>query len=147
MPYEFTMRRHVEFSETDMAGIVHFSNFFRYTEMAEVAFYRSLGLSVIDASSGIGWPRVHAECDYHLPLHFNDEFDVHLLVEEKRTRSIRFRFKFLKQEGGVSVVAARAKIVAVCVRRTPEGKLESVPIPEAFQTHLQSAPRDLLDGW
>ena len=32
MPYEFKAVRRVEFSETDMAGIVHFSNFFRYME-------------------------------------------------------------------------------------------------------------------
>ena len=47
MPSEFTVRRRVEFSETDMAGIVHYSNFFRYMETVEHAFYRSLGFSVV----------------------------------------------------------------------------------------------------
>ena len=46
MAYEFKVRRRVEFSETDMAGIVHYSNFFRYMEAAEHAFFRSLGLSI-----------------------------------------------------------------------------------------------------
>ena len=36
-------KRRVEFAETDMAGQVHFSNFFRYMEAAEHAFFRSLG--------------------------------------------------------------------------------------------------------
>ena len=40
--HEFTITRRVEFSETDMAGIVHFSNFCRYMEHAEHAFFRSL---------------------------------------------------------------------------------------------------------
>ena len=31
---EFRTTRMVEFSETDMAGIVHFANFFRYMEAA-----------------------------------------------------------------------------------------------------------------
>jgi acyl-CoA thioesterase FadM len=30
MAYEFKAVRSVEFYETDMAGIVHYSNFFRY---------------------------------------------------------------------------------------------------------------------
>ena len=62
MPYEFKAVRRVEFSETDMAGIVHFSNFFRYMETAEHAFYRSLGFSVTlnDFDPPLGFPRVHA---------------------------------------------------------------------------------------
>jgi len=43
MAYEFKVVRRVEFSDTDMAGIVHYSNFFRYMETAEHAFFRSLG--------------------------------------------------------------------------------------------------------
>jgi acyl-CoA thioester hydrolase len=34
MAFEFKLTRRVEFAETDMAGIVHFSNFFRYMESA-----------------------------------------------------------------------------------------------------------------
>ena len=43
MPYEFKLTRRIEFAETDMAGIVHFSNFFRMMEATEHAFFRSLG--------------------------------------------------------------------------------------------------------
>src|SRR5689334_19819650 len=46
MPTEFTVRHLVQFSETDMAGIVHFSNYFRWMEEVEHAFLRSLGMSV-----------------------------------------------------------------------------------------------------
>ena len=46
MSYEFQITRRVEFSETDLAGIMHFSNFFRFMESAEHAFFRSLGFSV-----------------------------------------------------------------------------------------------------
>ena len=47
MTYDFNVERRVEFSETDMAGIMHYSNFFRFMETAEHAFYRSLGHSVV----------------------------------------------------------------------------------------------------
>jgi hypothetical protein len=61
MPYEFKVQRRVEFSETDMAGIMHYSNFFRFMETAEHAFYRSLGHSVVmkEVDPPLGWPRGH----------------------------------------------------------------------------------------
>ena len=46
MPHTFRTRRFVEFSDTDMAGIAHFSSFFRYMESAEHELVRSVGLSV-----------------------------------------------------------------------------------------------------
>ena len=58
--YSFEFQRRVEFHETDLAGIVHFSNFFRYMEDCEHAFYRSLGYSVHEMDDGEGgsvlWP-------------------------------------------------------------------------------------------
>ena len=63
MTDEFRTTRMVEFSETDMAGIMHFSNFFRFMESAEHAFYRSKGFSVDEAKSlGLGWPPAGLVC-------------------------------------------------------------------------------------
>ena len=80
MTYQFRQTRRVQFAETDLAGIVHFSNFYRYMEEAEHAFYRSLGFSVHDMprdapGSKVGWPRVHASADFRNPLRFEEEFD------------------------------------------------------------------------
>ena len=78
MTCEFKWTRRVEFAETDMAGIMHFANFFRYMEMAEHAFYRTLGFSVHETNEGgiVGWPRVMARCDFKRPLRFEDEVEV-----------------------------------------------------------------------
>ena len=78
MPYQYRIIRRVEFSETDMAGIVHYSNFFRYMEAAEHAFFRSIGFSVVtrNVDPPVGWPRVHAECDYRRPIRFEDELEI-----------------------------------------------------------------------
>ena len=64
MAPEFTARRVVEFHETDMAGIVHFANVFRWMEATEHAFFRALGTKVHTNEGGRmqGWARVHAEC-------------------------------------------------------------------------------------
>src|SRR5438445_4034138 len=46
MPTEFSILRRIQFSETDMAGIVHFANFFRMMAEVEHAFLRTVGLRV-----------------------------------------------------------------------------------------------------
>ncbi len=147
MAYEFTMRRRVEFHETDMAGIMHFSNYFRMMEIAESSFYRSLGFSVVMVESGTGWPRVHAECDYARPLRFEEEVEIRLVVAEKRRRSVCYLFKFIKQEGAEAVVAARGKVVAVCAQVSREGKLSSISLPPYFDTQVEAAPAEIVAAW
>ena len=73
---EYRFRRRVQFYETDVAGIVHFSWFYRYMEEAEHALWREAGLSIHPHDSEIGWPRVSASFDFHRALRFEDEFDV-----------------------------------------------------------------------
>ena len=75
MAFEYKVTRRVEFSDTDLAGIMHFSNYFRFMETAEHAFFRSLGYSVVLSRNGLPLclPRVHATCDFFAPLGFEDE--------------------------------------------------------------------------
>lgn len=146
MAYEFKVTRRVEFSDTDMAGLMHFSNFFRFMETAEHGFYRSLGFSVADAATHprVGWPRVHAECDYKKPLRFDDVAEIQLLVAEKRTRSLRFVFRFRKANVDPPMEVARGGVVIVCVRHFPDGHMEPSPIPPEIAAKIQVAPSELL---
>src|SRR5687767_1383765 len=100
----FRMTHRVEFADTDMAGIMHFANFFRLMERTEHAFLRSLGASVHSQHEGrtLGWPRVHVECDFRKPLRFEDEVEVELRVREKRERSLVYDFTFRKLQNGAA---------------------------------------------
>ncbi|PHX94666.1 MAG: 4-hydroxybenzoyl-CoA thioesterase [Pedosphaera sp.] len=146
MASEFKALRRVEFSETDMAGIVHYSNFFKYMETAEHAFFRSLGFSIISRHTDppVGWPRVHASCDYRHPLHFEDEVEIHMLVCEKKAKSLSYLFKFRKLNGPHPVEVARGKLTVVCVTRDAHGKMSSVPIPQDIAEKIEVAPAELL---
>ena len=146
MPCEFKHTRRVEFSDTDMAGIMHFSNFFRFMEGAETAFMRSLGLSVVLSNCGLDvcLPRVHAECDYQLPLRFEDEVLIHLLVEKKATRTLTYQFHFVKLNATPPIEVARGRLIAVCAARQDDGSIKAVPLPQAFADKLQEAPPGLL---
>jgi YbgC/YbaW family acyl-CoA thioester hydrolase len=145
MPYEFKLIRRVEFAETDMAGIMHFSNFFRMMETAEHAFFRSLGFTVhgTENETTIGWPRVSANCDFRAPLRFEEEVEIHLVVAEVRSRSIRYQFIFRKVTDGAEV--ARGSVAAVCasVDKTT-GKLVPVLIPDRIRSQITAAPTGLL---
>ena len=83
MAHEFTTTRRVEFAETDLAGIAHFANFFRWMESAEHEFLRSLGLAVHGDLAGVeyGFVRVHAECDYKRPLHYGELVTIDLVED------------------------------------------------------------------
>lgn len=146
MAFEHQHTRRVEFSDTDMAGIMHFSNFFRFMEATETSFMRSLNRSVVLSKSGLDvcLPRVHAECDYQSPLRFEDEVLVHLLVEKKGTRTLTYQFRFYKLNTQPRKEVAQGRLVAVCAARQPDGSMKSVPLPAAFADQLQEAPAELL---
>ena len=147
MPYEFKTIRRIEFAETDLAGIVHFSNFFRMMEATEHAFFRSLGHTIHRHEDGAttGWPRVSATCDYVRPLRFEDEVEIHLLVAEVRTRSLRYQFVFRKLPERTEV--ARGTIAAVCASVDKHnGKLMPMVIPEDIRDKITAAPTNLLAG-
>lgn len=138
----FRTTRRVEFGDTDMAGIVHFANFFRYMEAAEHAFFRSLGYSVVTTQFAppLGWPRVHASCDYLHPLRFEDEFEIHLRVREKRSKALTYEFLFLKPASPEPQLVARGRITAVCVTRDPQGQMHASHIPHSLADLIQVAP-------
>ena len=87
MAITFSIIRRVEFSETDLAGIMHFTNFYRWMEICEHEFLRSLGLSVDmeDENGRFGWPRVKTSCRFKRPLRFEEEVEVKLIISEIKT--------------------------------------------------------------
>src|SRR4051812_26871541 len=93
---EFSLTRRIQFAETDLAGILHFSNFFRLMEEVEHAFYRSLGLSVVMHHEGqeIGWPRVSATCEYAGPVKFEDELQLTLRITRLGDKSLTYEVDF-----------------------------------------------------
>lgn len=140
MASEFKLRRTVEFHETDMAGIVHFSNYLKYMEGTEIAFLRSLDIPLFE-KTGQGfmtWPRVKAECEYLSPLRFGDTVEVNLQVKEIGTKSLKIAFRFIKVEGDVLTPVARGELTnvyACCDEST--GEMSAREIPESVRGKLR----------
>ena len=123
-----------------MAGIVHFANFFRMMESTEHEFFRSLGFSIHAEESGatIGWPRVNASCDFSRPLRFEDVVEIHLIVAEVRSRSIRYQFIFRNAADGAEVARGAVATVCASVDKTT-GELVAMPIPERIRAKITAA--------
>lgn len=136
MSFEFRLTRRVQFYETDAAGIVHFSNYFRYMEEAEHALWREAGLSIAQRDSDIGWPRVNVAFEYFRPLRFEEEFQAHLRIVEIAEKRIRYSCSLTCNGAKV----ATGTMTVVCVARRPNEPMKAVPIPAQILSHLQVAP-------
>lgn len=132
---EYRLRRRVQFYELDSAGIVHFSWYFRYMEEAEHALWRAAGLSIAPPGSAVGFPRVAAAFDYHRPLRFEDEFDVHIRIAAIKEKSIRYTCALLRDE----MTIANGQLTVVCVRKEEDGTMKAIPIPPEIAARFEVA--------
>jgi acyl-CoA thioester hydrolase len=141
MASSFTTTRRVEFFETDMAGIVHFANFYRYMEQAEHEFFRSFGRSIMEPQpdgSTLGWPRVSGSCNFEAPAFYEDLLEVRIFVERIGVKSLTMRYEFRRGETRI----ARGQMKTVCCIFRHGEPLRSIEIPPAFSEHLQEMPRE-----
>jgi acyl-CoA thioester hydrolase len=132
---QFVHTHRVEFAETDMAGIVHFANFYRWMEETEHAFFRSLGFLIVEKQADgtvIGWPRVRASCSFESPAFYDDLLDIELSITRQGVKSLTMNFVFRRGETRL----ATGELKTVCCRHEPNGKFASIEIPESHRARL-----------
>jgi acyl-CoA thioester hydrolase len=145
MVSEYIHRRRVEFPDTDMAGIMHFSRFFVYMESTEHAFFRSLGFSVVTNINGenYGWPRIEANCSYKNPIKFEDEIDIHLRIREINDKTIFYEFQFYKVTETERIEIATGTLKTICVSMDKKThKMKAVSIPSEIREKIEAIPKN-----
>jgi acyl-CoA thioester hydrolase len=115
------LRRRVSFYEGDPAGIVHFSNYYRYMEEAEYGLWRSAGVS-LEPTDEYAFPRVAASFEFHAPLRFDEEILVHLKIVHIGRTSLRYACRITRGETSI----ATGGMTLVCVSRRD---MRPVPLP------------------
>jgi acyl-CoA thioester hydrolase len=135
MTPEFRYHRRVQFAETDLAGIVHFSWYFRYMEEAEHALWRAAGLSISPEQPTTGWPRVAAAFDYKSPLRFEEEFYVAVRLSAVSRRTLQYGFIVRRGE----TVIGHGLLTAACVTKVPGGGMQSIDLPRGLVERLRGA--------
>jgi len=135
MSVAFTSMRRVEFADTDMAGLIHFTTFYRMMESVEHEFLRSLGTSVVQrggAGQMVGWPRLAAECEFLAPAYFEDELQVTLRVALVGRSSLVLEYEFHRGETSI----AQGRMKTVCCRVDESDGLSAVDIPAELRSRL-----------
>jgi YbgC/YbaW family acyl-CoA thioester hydrolase len=131
----FRYRRRVEFAETDMAGIAHFSVYFRYMEEAEHALWRAAGMTIARAGEETGWPRVAATFEFKAPLRFEEEFDVTVRVDAVTRRTLQYGFSVIRDGTLIGI----GTITVACVTRRPGEAMKAIDLPAEVVDRLRAA--------
>lgn len=138
MSCHFRTTRRVEFCETDLAGIVHFANFYRYMEQAEHEFFRSLGLKIagkLPDGQPFGWPRVTASCSFSAPARYEDIVEARLTILRRGARSLTIRYEFFRDDQPL----ATGEMKTVFCELSPETGMKSVDMPPGYAAALDRA--------
>jgi acyl-CoA thioester hydrolase len=130
------LQRRVQFYETDLAGIVHSSWFFRYMEEAEHALWRAAGLSIATFGEETGYPRLAAQCQFHAPLRFEDEFEVRIRVAEMTRRTMRYECRIVL---GATLVASGSTTIA-CVSKKVGEPMKAIDFPPEVAGRFEVGP-------
>jgi acyl-CoA thioester hydrolase len=114
----------VPFVDTDGAGVVHYSNYFRFFERTEEEFYRHLGFDFTDfRKRGLWFPRVEAFCQYKKPATYGDLLEVELNVEELKEKSTKLSFKVTNEAG--DLIALGYLVIVAAEKQT--GRATQIP--------------------
>jgi 4-hydroxybenzoyl-CoA thioesterase len=105
----------VRFGDVDHAGIVYYPQYFIYFHEAFEDFFDHNGHRYPELLNQrrIGFPTVHIEADYSLPLRYGDSLDIELSVPTVGTRSAVFRYLGFRHGDGKR--ACEARITCACV--------------------------------
>lgn len=124
---QVTIRRYVEWPDTDAAGHYHHSTVIRWMEAAEAELYSRHGL--LDLFGVV--PRVHLEVSHRVRLWFRDQVEITLRVERLGTTSVTFGFTVHRAEE----LAVEGFFTAVHIDPVAG---RSTPWPERTRAALQS---------
>ena len=81
----YTATINVRFYETDMMGIAHHSNHFRWFEMARIEFLRHIGVTLWDMmDEDIVFPIMNVSCNYKEPARFDDTINIETYLYRMR---------------------------------------------------------------
>ena len=124
-----------------MAGIVHFSNFYRFMEEAEHEMFRSLGFKIVENQPDgtvVGWPRVRASCSFEAPAYYDDLIDIDITIARVGVKSLTMSFHFRRGQ----LRLATGELKTVFCRFEHGGKFRSIEIPAELAERIDALPRD-----
>lgn len=131
-----TIQYHVQWGDTDAAGIVFYPNYFRWFDHAALEFLRSIGwpLETLRAQFQVLAPILEAGCRFQHPLRYRDLLTIETIAIEVRTHT--FRLEHRVSRGDVMTGLGYEVRGLARIPGDESGKLELVPIPEEVRQCL-----------
>jgi YbgC/YbaW family acyl-CoA thioester hydrolase len=130
----YSIEEYVRWEDIDAAGIINYQAYLRFFGLAEAELFRSCGLSyrILFEELGIWLPRVHVECDFHVPVTLDELLVVEAWFGRLGTSSIELDFE-VRRKSDRSVLTASGQYVLVTVR---QGEFKPAPIPEVLRQRI-----------
>lgn len=121
MRHEWPIR--VYYEDTDLAGIVYYANYLRFTERARTELIRDIGVDQtrLKQEDGIVFAVRQVQADYILPAVFDDRLTV--VTEVKRAGGARIELKQDILRDGETLFSSEVTLVALAT----DGKPARIP--------------------
>ena len=86
------------YKETDQMGVVYYSNYFVWFEVARTELFRAIGYPYtrIEKEMALKLMVVKAACSYMMPAHYDDNIDIECFVSKLGNASIAFKYNVLR---------------------------------------------------
>lgn len=129
------IERRIAFSQTDAAGLIHFTTYFTLMEEAEAELFRILGISLLENKPGAisGFPRVDCQCKFRKPVRFDDLVRVELGITEIGVNRIHYEIRFYAPSGDL---CAEGTMITAYVSGQPDGPLRASKLPDQISEAL-----------
>lgn len=133
----FDSQHKVRFADIDRAGIVYYPRFFDFWHRAfEDFFTEEVGVPYHQLIDGrrVGFPIVHVESDFRVPLQHGDLVTVRLTAVRVGARSLTLRYRTLR---AAEQLAAEGTLVHACVDMD---RFVAVGVPDDVRAALARHP-------
>lgn len=129
----FELRLQTYWADTDAAGIVYFSHFFRFVEQAEEELFRASGRDrqTVLTDCGIWMPRVEAFAKFENPIRNGMPIRVRLTPEMKGSKAIRYTFEIWDDPETTRLAHGHSTIVVV-----DQSTFRAVAVPDRVRDIL-----------
>src|SRR5579884_282277 len=140
MPFRFSARTRVGFSDTDAQGIVYYGRYNPYFDLARVEYHRSLGLLHRDRRDGDFVMRAN-EVEYFAPARFDDELEIHCRVSRIGRTSVTFEFAAHRLPDETLMVTAHQTLVYIDLATRA-----AAPVPDDYRAAIAGFEGDDVGG-
>lgn len=137
--HTLSISREIEFCDTDAAGMMHFSTYFRFMEAAEAALFKKLNLPLLqsDSEHTTGFPRVDVQCRFLKPLHFGDLVEICLTLESVQDNRINFGFLFYGFQNDKRRKVAEGSMTTIFAKMDSSARLRPASLPHEWLAKLK----------